>query len=249
MIQYIIRLDDACPTMNHANWEKIENLLDRYQIKPIVGVIPDNMDPDFHWKEKNDFYTQVLGWQSKGWTIALHGKNHLYHTYVKMKYYQKSHSCNSEFAGIDLETQKNMINEGLGILKKHGIETDIFFAPAHTYDKNTVRACAESGVIKYISDGYSLSPFKRDGIIFIPSICDGPFKMRFGGIYTFVCHPSVMNEKQFERVHDFLESNHKNITSLYEAVDNVKIREGQGVIGILIEWGMYICRGVRKWIR
>lgn len=73
--------------------------------------------------------------------------------------------------------------------------------------------------------------------------------MRFGGIYTFVCHPSVMNEKQFERVHDFLESNHKNITSLYEAVDNVKIREGQGVIGILIEWGMYICRGVRKWIR
>lgn len=249
MIQYIIRLDDACPTMNHANWEKIENLLDKYQIKPIVGVIPDNKDPDFHWEEKNDFYTQVLSWQSKGWTIALHGKNHVLHTAVKRHYYQKSNSIYTEFAGVDLEKQKEMICEGIEILKKHGIETDIFFAPAHTYDKNTAIACRESGTIKYISDGYSLKPFKRDGMIFIPSICDGPFNIKIPGVYTFVCHPSVMEEKQFEKIRDFLDKNKKRMTSVYEVMENRNVQEGQGIIGHLIELAVYFCRGVRKWTR
>jgi len=165
---------------------KMEKLLDWYHVKPIVGVIPDNKDFDFHWEENPDFYIQVSGWQSKGWTIALHGKNHILHT-AERKYYQKSHSIRTEFAGVDLEKQKEMIGEGIEILKKHGIKTDIFFAPAHTYDRNTVKACVDSKVIKYISDGYSLRPFKKDGIIFIPSICDGPFNMQIPGVYTFVC--------------------------------------------------------------
>ena len=30
MSHYVIRLDDACPTMNHANWNRMECLLDKY---------------------------------------------------------------------------------------------------------------------------------------------------------------------------------------------------------------------------
>ena len=40
MKKYIIRLDDAAEKMNIDNWEKMENILDRYDIKPLVGVIP-----------------------------------------------------------------------------------------------------------------------------------------------------------------------------------------------------------------
>ena len=42
---YLIRLDDACPTMNRRKWQRIEDILDRYGVKPMVGVIPANADP------------------------------------------------------------------------------------------------------------------------------------------------------------------------------------------------------------
>ena len=44
MIRYIIRLDDASEIMNVSTWERIEELLDDYNIKPIVGIIPNNKD-------------------------------------------------------------------------------------------------------------------------------------------------------------------------------------------------------------
>lgn len=32
MLKYIIRLDDACPNMKKDNWERVEKLLDKYNI-------------------------------------------------------------------------------------------------------------------------------------------------------------------------------------------------------------------------
>ena len=55
MSHYVIRLDDACPTMNHANWNRMEYLLDKYSVRPIVGVIPENQDPDFAWENDKHF--------------------------------------------------------------------------------------------------------------------------------------------------------------------------------------------------
>ncbi len=39
--KYIIRIDDACPTMNKEKWGLFEKYLN---IKPIVAVIPNNED-------------------------------------------------------------------------------------------------------------------------------------------------------------------------------------------------------------
>lgn len=52
MLNYIIRLDDACPTMNHENWRKVEKLLDKYDIRPIVGIIPNSKDDLFKWGKR-----------------------------------------------------------------------------------------------------------------------------------------------------------------------------------------------------
>ena len=41
MSQYILRLDDASDYMDVKKWQRMEELLDRYGIKPLVGVIPD----------------------------------------------------------------------------------------------------------------------------------------------------------------------------------------------------------------
>ena len=42
---YLLRLDDASEYMNIKKWQEMESLLDRHGIRPIVGVIPHNLDP------------------------------------------------------------------------------------------------------------------------------------------------------------------------------------------------------------
>lgn len=46
-VDYCLRLDDACPQMNAEKWAGVERILDKYKVRPIVGVIPENRDPDF----------------------------------------------------------------------------------------------------------------------------------------------------------------------------------------------------------
>ena len=65
MLKYVIRLDDACPNMNLEKWDKIESLLDKYSIKPIVGIIPDNEDAEFNHKLIENFWEKhCVRWQN-----------------------------------------------------------------------------------------------------------------------------------------------------------------------------------------
>ena len=78
--KYIIRLDDACETMNLKKWKKIESILDELKIKPIVAVIPSNKDETLYLDQKiSNFWELIFSWQKKGWEIALHGYEHKYH--------------------------------------------------------------------------------------------------------------------------------------------------------------------------
>lgn len=244
MAKYIIRLDDACPTMNHVNWNRMERLLDKYGIKPIVGIIPDNKDKDFSWEIDEEFWIKALNWQKKEWTIAQHGLHHVLHKYEKIKeHYQLSHSTNTEFTGVSLQEQMNMLQKGNEMLKEHGIYPCCFFAPAHTYDINTVEALKEIEEIKFISDGYALRIFKKNGMNFLPSICDGPFKMPFG-LFTYVFHPSAMKEKDFVRMENFLENNQKNVISA-DVINWEKVKS-QGLVGKGLEYGIFWVRAIRK---
>ena len=40
MSKYIMRLDDAAEKMDIEKWSRMEKLLDKHSIKPLVGVIP-----------------------------------------------------------------------------------------------------------------------------------------------------------------------------------------------------------------
>ena len=77
--KYLIRLDDACSTMDKAKWCRMEDLLDEFGVKPMVGVIPDCQDDKLKIIcEDAKFWEDVLKWQRKGWSIAMHGYNHCY---------------------------------------------------------------------------------------------------------------------------------------------------------------------------
>ena len=40
-----IRLDDITPDMDKKSFERFKALLDKYKVKPLIGVVPDNKDP------------------------------------------------------------------------------------------------------------------------------------------------------------------------------------------------------------
>lgn len=64
---FLIRLDDASEYMDFNKWSKMEALLNKYLIKPIVGVIPNNKDNNLVNKYKKDikFWAMVRSWQDK----------------------------------------------------------------------------------------------------------------------------------------------------------------------------------------
>lgn len=245
-MKVLIRLDDACPTMNHHNWMRMEKLLDQYSVKPIVGVIPDNLDSDFLWDYDDSFWLDSKGairrWQRKGWELSMHGLHHLYRERRGSKLFQKSFSQKTEFAGVEYVEQLCMLREGLELLANKGIHVRSFFAPSHTFDYNTVKALKDLN-IPIIVDGYAFSAYRKDGIICLPSICDGPFlfpKNPF--LLTFVFHPSVMQEKDFNRAEHFFENYRGEIITIDDALMHIK--RTQGFSGHLIELGIYALRGL-----
>ena len=209
MIKYLIRLDDACPTMDEKKWQRIEKILDAYDVRPMVGVIPNNNDQ----KQKIDaenfyFWAKVKRWEQKDWTIALHGYDHCYISEEGLKGLNPLWA-RSEFAGVPLEKQKEKIRRGVEIFRLHGIDPKYFFAPSHTYDQNTLVALKEESNIRIISDTIATKPYKDGDFIFIPQLSGHCTSMKFPGIWTFCLHPSEMTEKNFVMTENFLK-NHQD---------------------------------------
>ena len=82
----ILRLDDIAPNMNWKMMNKVKNLFNKYNLKPIIGVIPNNEDielksyPECNFK----FWDEIKNLQNQGWEIAMHGYRHLYSQIVQM---------------------------------------------------------------------------------------------------------------------------------------------------------------------
>ena len=130
----------------------------------------------------------------------------------------------------------------------HGVQPTAFFAPAHTYDANTVAVVKMLAGICFISDGYALSAYRKDGMTFLPSICDGPLTLPLvAGTFTYVFHPSMMREKAFFRLEQFLEKTKGSVITVEQALQYVQPR--QGCMGCLLEYGIWLARGVRRGLR
>lgn len=198
---YIIRLDDASEHMNYANWIRIKQVLDKYGVKPIFGIIPVNKDPELMaYDYVDDFWGIVKRWKDEGWIPALHGYNHVFETSegginpVNQK---------SEFAGLPLNIQKEKIKKGYTVLREHGIKPYIFFAPAHTFDEITLVALQSETDIRVINDTIARDVYYKEPFFYVPQqsgrVRKLPFKM-----VTFCYHPNTMTDKDFKLLDDFL---------------------------------------------
>lgn len=201
--KYFVRFDDICPTMDYNQFQRAKTLMDKYGIKPLLGIIPENKDEDqMKCAEDPDFWAEMRDLQSRGWAMALHGCNHIYNNEnPKTMVCGRKHS---EFAGNDYITQYETIKRGKEILENHGINTDIFFAPAHTYDKITLKALAANG-LKYNIDGLSSKPYKQCGIINIPCRYNGIPRKISGEVVIAVNHSSEWSREDKAEQYDLLE--------------------------------------------
>lgn len=210
---YLIRLDDACLTWKRSVWNMLEEVFDRFGIKPLVSVIPECKDKDLCYGMTDDgFWDRIRRYQDKGYAIALHGYQHVFHT---DKAGLVPYNRRSEFAGLSFEVQKVKIRNGYAILREHGINPRCWVAPAHSFDRNTLRALKEETDIRIISDGIALFPFSGGGFLWIPQQL-WRFKEVACGIWTICLHPNNMSQSDCQRFIDDIVKFKDRITSVDE---------------------------------
>lgn len=250
-----VRLDDITPDMDWERFFRFKALLDCYQVKPLIGVVPDNRDenlmkarppeaagnrkdgkalPAGGGKEKipEDFWAYVKELKKQGWVIAMHGLHHVYSTDKGGLFPLNNFS---EFAGVPYERQKEMLMEGKRRLAEKGIDTDIFMAPAHSYDNHTLRALKEAG-FTCLTDGFGSMPYYWKGLKFYPiSFQLGSTLKKSQGYSTMVVHTDTVSEEDLKRYKGYLESKESQWISYREYLAQPGKKRG-----ILGRWKEYI---------
>lgn len=243
MKQYLIRLDDACPTMDNEKWGAMEQILDRHGIKPMVGVIPHNEDSkQLINPEDKDFWIKVKRWSEKGWAIALHGYNHCYSSQGGLKGLNPMWS-RSEFAGLPLTEQIEKIKAGVSIMRKHGINPMYFFAPSHTFDENTLRALREESDIRIISDTIATRPYTIDDFIVIPQFSGQCREIKLQGLFTFCLHPNIMKESAMKKTELFIQEHKRDFTS-FDSL-NLDMIGNKCLFDKVLEKGYFLMRRIK----
>tara|TARA_B100000029_G_C17392477_1_gene893930 strand:- start:98 stop:862 length:765 start_codon:yes stop_codon:yes gene_type:complete len=216
----LIRLDDIAENMNWKMMEQATKLFDKFNIKPVLGIIPNNKDPELlsYPKTNLNFWDQVKLWQSKGWEIAMHGNNHVYHK-INSKNDYLSHGGNTEFCGQELSVQVKKISEGLDKFKQQNINVRTFFAPNHTFDQNTLFALEKCG-IKNIIDGYGIMPYEENKMNFIPQLFYRNIALPYG-IQSTQIHLNNFNQESFINFEKFIEKNKKKIITYDQALSKI----------------------------
>lgn len=226
---YLLRLDDASEYMNIENWIRIKEITDRYGVKPIYGIIPNNQDPDLlRYNNVKCFWKLMKNWKDDGWVPALHGYTHVFET--------KEGGINpvngkSEFAGLTIEKQRDKIRKGFQTLKRYDLEPTIFFAPAHTFDLNTLKVLYEETSIRIISDTIARNIYYKEPFYFIPNQCGHARKLPFN-IVTFCYHPNIMCDEDFIKLDRFLKTNGQYFTTYSE---KMLIKRKKDILDRLLE--------------
>lgn len=215
-----VRFDDVCETQDRKLFEKAIKLMDAYGVKALLGVVPQNEDPHL-MKDgpQKDFWDMIVALQQRGYVIAMHGYKHVYDIEHKG---MVNRGRQSEFAGHPYHVQYEKIRRGKEILESHGVKTDIFFAPSHSYDKNTLKALAANG-FRFVSDGKSVKPYMQEGIKCVPCRFLGTPKTKgkTHGVFLSICHSSNWDAypENYQRLQNYMELNKDHLADFGQLQD------------------------------
>lgn len=211
----LLRFDDVCSTIDRKKWDLVCETLTRFNIKPILAVIPHNANEEFKAEQENpDFWKQMKELESRGWVIALHGFDHVYLTNDSGI---MGITARSEFAGVEKRIQIEKIQKGVQIFKENGISPKVWVAPAHSFDRTTIDILKGNG-ISIISDGLSDFPFRKYGLEWVPCQLWSFSIPRKKGIFTICIHLFKMNYNEVEQLCKDIEKNQSIIVDLNYAI-------------------------------
>ena len=208
--QYLLRFDDLCPTLSIGCWQYLQSLVEEFQLRPVLAIVPDNRDEELQQSPPDpEFWPRMRALEAAGSTIALHGYRHLCAS--RGRSLVPLHRM-SEFAGVPAAIQQEWIHEGLAILRSHGLSPRAWVAPRHGFDANTLNAIRKEG-IDLLSDGLARIPFKHGGITWIPQQLWEPVE-KSSGLWTICIHPNTVTDAQFTALHAFLMTHAAQFTSV-----------------------------------
>jgi len=208
--EYLLRVDDLCPTVDAERWQRLAALIAEFGIRPILAVVPENRDPELVVSPDDPgFWAQLRTMEVGGAAIGLHGYRHLC---------QSSSggvlglARRTEFAGVSEPIQREWIGLGLEILRSHGLSPAIWVAPRHGFDAATIRALRAWGIMA-ISDGLARLPYEQAGMLRIPQQLWAGVE-KDAGVWTICVHPNTMDEREFARLREFVAARADRFTSV-----------------------------------
>jgi predicted deacetylase len=208
--QYLLRFDDLCPTMSRRRWASFEELIAEFQLQPILAIVPDNADPELAVDPPDPyFWSRMRSLQSSGAAVALHGFAHV--CSARGRSLLPIHRC-SEFAGVSEDLQRQWISLGQAILRENGLQPQLFAAPRHGFDRNTLRALRAEGLTT-ISDGFARTAHSRSGLNWIPQQLWAP-QLNRSGLWTICIHPNTASDQFVDRLRGFVCLHTAQFTSL-----------------------------------
>ena len=208
--QFLLRLDDLCPTMRPDRWQPFDHLIRRYSLRPVLAVVPDNQDHHLEVAPADsDFWEKMRALQDEGATIALHGYQHrcIQPGRGMIPLYR-----HTEFAGVPRAIQQQWIRSGLSILRSHDLNPRVFVAPRHGFDRGTLWALRKEGV-EVLSDGAGRVAHRRNGLIWIPQQLWAPVDHKCG-LWTICLHPNTTGERALRKLEEFLKLHAEQFTSV-----------------------------------
>ncbi len=211
--KYIYRMDDITPDMDWDKFWKFINLFKEHNIKPLLGIVPDNRDPKLCKGEKReDFWDVMRKLQQEGIVdFAQHGYRHVYVTKkCGLQGAIYGFTPQSEFVGLTYKEQYEKIKAGREILKNQNINTDIWMAPSHSYDRTTLKVLYELG-FKAVTDGISLFPYKKEKLLFIPQQCWRPIGYPIG-VITICIHSNEARDDLFGDIRNHVKTKAKFVS-------------------------------------
>jgi predicted deacetylase len=219
--KYIIRFDDICPTMNWDVWQKIEKILIQQRVNPILAVVPDNKDRELIVGEAHSgFWDKVRTWQARGWSIGIHGYQHLY---VTDRAGLVPINNRSEFAGLNEPEQEIKLKNALAVFRRERVTPEIWVAPGHSFDAVTLRVLKKLG-LNTVSDGFYLRPTTDSlGITYIPQQLWKLRPMRLG-LWTVCYHHNGWTGEDIAQFELYLRRYKGHITNLHRVLKTYRIR-------------------------
>ena len=230
--RYLIRVDDICEGLNLYNFNKIIKIFNDFEIEPIIAVVPENKDIKLKFPGSvygENFWKLIKKLQDDcNWKVGIHGYQHKYIT--KKSGLLKINKF-SEFAGLNYADQMLKLEKSIMIMKQYNLSTDLFIAPGHSFDKNTLKALVNVG-FKSICDGFFSNPGKdKNGLFWIPQqLWDFKFKKK--GIWTVNLHINTWDENNFNVLIDNLKKYQSSIVN-YEYVKENYINKKLNIFDFL----------------